>query len=336
MLTYSVDTPETITLVANDEGMPNPPGALDYIVTSLPNHGTLTDPSASVITTVPYILVSHGDQVIFTPKSGCDAPVSFTFKANDGGTAPEGGGSNEATVSLLVPAIDTIYEAMMDTDPGWTSQGQWDWGAPAGQGGARGNPDPASGNTGGSRVLGYNLAGDYSKNMSITEWVTTPAIDCTGVGNVTLDFYRWLNVDSYNNDQAVIEVSSDGSSWTRIWQNNARVTDNSWTLQSFDISSVADDQSAVYLRWGMGPTNNNQNYSGWNIDDVVVTGRTAGFVPVLGDFEPDCDIDMDDLTRLIAYWLQTCGDCEGADLLADGIVNLEDVRILAENWLIEY
>jgi len=258
--------------------------------------------------------------------------VVFTYLANDGGIAPDGGDSNEATVMIERALIGTVYSANMDTDPGWSYEGSWAWGVPTGQGGERGEKDPTSGYTG-SNVVGYNLAGDYVRNMSSTEWATTSAIDCNGISDVTFSFYRWLNVDSFGKDDAAIEVSADGVNWTVIWQNTARTTDSSWTLQTFDISAIADNQLTVYIRWGMGPTNNNQNYSGWNIDDVILTGFRAPLPPLAGDFEPDCDVDADDLALLIYYWLASCGDCGGADLIADGVVNLADFAVLADNWL---
>ncbi|MHC5122873.1 MAG: S8 family serine peptidase [Planctomycetota bacterium] len=326
------DTPVIITLDATDDGLPNPPSALSYQITSLPNQGTLADPNDPnlPITSVPYALSS--DQVIYTPRSGCDAQATFTYIASDGGTSPDGGDSNGATVAVNFEMFVTLYSATMDTDPNWTTEGDWAWGAPNGSGGSRGNPDPASGYSGGN-VIGYNLNGDYSRSLSPTQWAVTDAIDCHEITGVELSFYRWLNVDSFGKDQAVIEISADRSNWTRIWQNDNKVTDSNWSLQTFDLSSVADNQATVYIRWGMGPTNNNHNYSGWNIDDVMLTGYTAPSPVILGDFEPDCDVDFDDLATLVFYWLVTCGECEGADLINDGVVNLEDFQVLANNWL---
>jgi hypothetical protein len=326
------DMPVTITLNATDDGLPNPPAALSYIITSLPNHGMLADPNNpnTPVTSVPYPL--SADQVIYTPRLGCDAQAAFTYIASDGGTLPDGGDSNEAMVTVNFEMFFTLYSATMDTDPGWTYEGDWTWGVPNGSGGSKGNPDPTSGYSGGN-VVGYNLNGDYTSSLSPAQWAATEAIDCNETTGVMLSFYRWLNVDSFDKDQAVIEISADGSNWTRIWQNDNKVMDNSWTLQTFDISSIADNQPMVYIRWGMGPTNNNQNYSGWNIDDVMLTGYAVPSPQLAGDFEPDCDVDFDDLTRLVFYWLAVCGDCEGADLIADGIVNLADFQALADNWL---
>ena len=53
--------PVTITLQATDEGLPSPPGALTYIIKSLPTRGTLNDPGLGSITRVPYTIVNGGN-----------------------------------------------------------------------------------------------------------------------------------------------------------------------------------------------------------------------------------------------------------------------------------
>ena len=129
----------------------------------------------------------------------------------------------------------------------------------------------------GTSVIGYNLAGDYANSIMATQWAQTRAIDASAFRNVRLSFYRWLNIESQTSDRASLQVSNNGTGWTTIWQNpTSALTDSSWTLQTFDISSVADGRSTVYVRWGLGSTNYRTQYSGWNIDDVVVYGvRTA-------------------------------------------------------------
>ena len=168
---------------------------------------------------------------------------------------------------------ETIYAANMDSNPGWTldpgsAPHKWGWGQPTGDNGDHGNSDPLKGYTG-NNVVGYNLSGGYLNGMTATQWATTPVINCSQFGGVELQFYRWLNTQYL--DRAPLEVF-DGVSWTRIWLNSVNVTDSSWTLQVFDISSIADGRSTVYVRWGTGPTNSSWYYSGWNINDVVVSG----------------------------------------------------------------
>lgn len=181
----------------------------------------------------------------------------------------------------------TIYSANMNSNPGWTLQGQWAYGTPTGGGGQYGNPDPTGGHTG-SNVIGYNLSGDYANSLGET-YATTQAIDCSDFSDVQLSFYRWLNVETNSYDHAYIRVSNDGSSWMQVWENTGAVTDNAWTQVTYDISAVADGQSTVYVRWVMGSTDTSWQYSGWNIDDVEITGLGSYVNPAgeMGFSAPD-------------------------------------------------
>jgi hypothetical protein len=51
---------------------------------------------------LPYTLVDHGNEVLYTPSDAFYGDDAFLFKATDGGEPPEGGESEEATVSILV------------------------------------------------------------------------------------------------------------------------------------------------------------------------------------------------------------------------------------------
>ncbi len=165
---------------------------------------------------------------------------------------------------------DVVYDFPMDADPGWTTAGQWAFGTPTGGGSSNG--DPTGGHTG-VNVYGYNLNGDYTDNLAAT-YLTTPALDCAGLTDVTLSFWRWLGVESNSNfDEATVEVSNNGTAWTVMWRATdlgVDVSDAAWQLQQFDISGVADNQATVYVRWGMGPTDAGVTFPGWNIDDVQI------------------------------------------------------------------
>ncbi len=104
------DTPLTVTLVARDEGLPDPPGMLTFTVISLPGHGTLSELGVGPIGSVPYTLVPGANQVTYKPGSAYAGGDSFTFKSDDGGSPPEGGESNEATVSITVGGPDHFTE----------------------------------------------------------------------------------------------------------------------------------------------------------------------------------------------------------------------------------
>ncbi len=163
-----------------------------------------------------------------------------------------------------------FYEMTLDTDPGWTTEGLWAYGQPTGDGGSSGEPDPTEGFTG-DNVYGYNLTGDYESILSPTH-LTSGAIDCTGRFGTHLKFQRWLGVE-LDWDHAYVQVSNNGTDWTKIWGNNSQFfTDTSWNQVDLNISHIADNQPIVYLRWTMSAAAGNGSYCGWNIDDIQLWG----------------------------------------------------------------
>ena len=263
----------SVNLQAADDGQPNPPGVLSYIITTLPVHGRLRDPSVGLIQAAPYTLVGGGNAVVYHPGAYYQGPDSFQFKVNDGGTPPEGGDSLVATISLTIGGVQAIHTFALDTNPGWTMQGSWAFGVPTG-GGSHGK-DPTSGHTG-QNVYGYNLAGDYPNSLT-AKYLTTTALDCRIYSSTELRFWRWLGVEDGTCDHADVAVSNDGVNWTTLWSNPAvvgqSVSDAAWTQKTYSIAAVADNQPTVYIRWGMGSTDTSVTYPGWNIDDIEILGQ---------------------------------------------------------------
>lgn len=293
-------------------------GSLSYIVNSLPPNGTLSDPNGGVIGSAPYTLLGGGAVVNYKPDAGFVGPDAFTYKVNNGAD------SNVADVDLFVGLTEEIFNFPLNSNPGWTTQGQWAFGQPSG-GGSNGG-DPTSGFTG-TNVYGYNLAGDYPNNMS-REALTTTALDCTGVLNTTLEFRRRLGVESSTFDHATVEVSNNGSSWTVLYDHmGSSFNETSWSLQSYDISAVADNQSTVFVRWIMGATDSSVTYPGWNIDDIRILGVTPP-IACLGDLDGDLDVDVTDLSILLSNFGTSSGaDPEDGDLDDDGDVDITDLSI---------
>jgi len=170
----------------------------------------------------------------------------------------------------------------------WTLSGEFEINAPAGLGGSYGYADPDSAYSG-FHVLGVDLMGtgnypgDYEKNLGDREYqAISPVINCTGYSHVSMSFQRWLNVENDSWDNAYIDISNDnGASWHNIWQNDwPSISENSWSLQTMDISPYADNQAAVKIRFCIGTTDGFDQYSGWNIDEFQMTGigpKTADF-----------------------------------------------------------
>ncbi|VAX42280.1 Lysyl endopeptidase [hydrothermal vent metagenome] len=239
------------------------------------------------------------------------ATVNFVNTTNNDGDTARG-------IKLFVGVPEPVYEWNMDTNPNWSTQGQWAYGQPTGGGGEYGNNDPTSGATG-TNAFGYNLNGDYTNNMPEYH-LTTGAIDCSNLSRTTLKFQRYLNVETSTYDHAYIRVSADGSNWTDVWSNSGEIIDNSWRQVEYDISEVADGQPQVYIRWTQGTTDSSWLYSGWNIDDVEIWATNTDDCPV--DFNGDGEVNtLDVLDFLNAY---TAGD-QSADFNGDGDVNTLDV-----------
>lgn len=263
-----VNTPVVIELQATDDG---PSSLLTYSVLSLPGSGSLVDlGTGSTIAAVPYTIVGGSNLVEYRPNFNTQGDDSFTFAADDGGTPPTGGQSNTATVTVTVGGPQPVYQFLVDdANPGWATTGQWAFGVPAGNDG-----DPSSGHTG-SNVYGYNLNGDYPNNMP-RQYLTTGSMDFSDVTDVSMQFRRWLGVESSTWDHASIEISVGGGTWQVVWDHSGgSLNETSWSLQTYDISSFADNQSDVRVRWVMGTTDGSVTYHGWNIDDVVFSGITA-------------------------------------------------------------
>jgi hypothetical protein len=173
-------------------------------------------------------------------------------------------------IPLVFDQHDAVYTWNMESDLDWTAQSGWQRGIPTGLEG-----DPSSAYSGTS-IFGYNLSGTYQDNLLSARYLTTNAIDCSALEGTTLEFQRWLGVENSQYDHASIEVSDNGTLWTKIWENGeTNIVDTQWNLQSYDISAIADGKQTVYVRWGMGPTDNSLALCGWNLDDVVIKSKTG-------------------------------------------------------------
>jgi len=190
-------------------------------------------------------------------------------------------------IMVLDKTTPLMYENL-NSNPAWlgTSLFSWEYGTPVQEVNGNGS-DPGSGHTG-AKVYGYNLQGSYPSNMPNREYLTTPSITRIGGGgkNTMLRFWRWLGVEGSNSDRVNIEVNDYPGIWREIWSNpKESIYDGDWKLISYDLSSfLTDSKNALFVRWGLGPTNNSYNYCGWNLDDIGVYNSVQGVTNESGDF----------------------------------------------------
>ncbi len=328
-ITADVGTTQQIELQASDDGLPAAPGKLTYIITSLPQYGTLFDPCAgSTISSVPYSLVNYGKDVNYTSCACYVGDVNFHFKANDGGTSPNGGDSNVATVTITAESSQEVaYETYFDSGlpTGWTII----------DGGS--STDTWRSDNPGSRTSSY-LTGtfmivdsNYAGSVDMNEQLITQSIDCTNLTGVKLRFKHYFKYYASEIGDVDIRINSG------VWQNLARYqgADYSGTVE-LDLSGFGADGAAVQIRWHYYNANRDWYWGG--IDNVQIIATPVVEAPT-GDFNFDCSVDYDDLDIFISAWLSKSGDSSwDADCdispSVDSVINELDFAVFAENWLV--
>ena len=181
------------------------------------------------------------------------------------------------------PGSRTVYSTQyyqgFEGTHGWTLTGEFEVGQPSGLGGDPGNPDPSSAFRGvniigtdlsGLGLYPYNYEPDISENSSYH--ATSPIQDMLYYKNLNLFFRRYLNIEVW--DHASVEVSIDnGITWNSVWESTSYLNDYQWTNQQITIPEDYSRSGQLKFRFTMGPTDGQNNYSGWNIDDVYLTGE---------------------------------------------------------------
>lgn len=289
-----LDTPVTITLRAIDDGLPNPPGVLSYIITSLPTNGSLIDPGAGGIIAVPCTLTSNGNQVIYTPATDYTGPDNFTFKANDGGTPPDGGDSNIATVSITVnPGRFTIFSEDFESGLGsFTIDNSFGDGSGLWHLTAICNSVLSGHSTPTSLYYGQNSTCNYDAGQ--TEGIViSPVISLAGASAILLEFNYMLETEQLSEfDIASVEVSENGGDFVEYLSNTAGTLQDSsggWVPKTLDLSSMAG--SNIQIRFRFRTIDDVYNtYPGFYVDDVNVTGAKY---TISGHIRNECNVPVE-------------------------------------------
>ena len=239
----------------------------------------------------------------------------------------------------LVFAVD-IWEDDFEELTGWILNGEFEIDSPQGLGGEYGNADPDSAFAG-SYVLGVDLTGlgaslgDYETDLGTHEYFAiSPAIDCSEFVEIELSFMKWLNVEQPAYDHAYISVSNDdGTTWIEIWTNTAQIAEDSWSSINFDISEIADLSSNVRIRFSIGATDGSWQFSGWNIDNLVITGNSVVYGAIDGNV-----IDVDNgepsvFAQVMSQYGNTMSDDEGYFTLNNIPVGNRDIMVYALGFL---
>lgn len=335
---------QQIQLYATDDGLPGP---LLYIITSLPLHGKLTEPVLGDIVAVPHILQNGLSTVTYEPCPYAQGPDAFSYVANDGGTAPEGGDSNIADVTL---AFQFNYDqAIHDTSsfsyqfPFYTIRDD-------------------------CRLQLIYLAEEFgvAKKITAVELKLKKA-PSMAMSNFTLRMQH-TGISDYGTDPNFIN-----NGWTTVYQGTLTITAAGWyrfNLQTpfyyngtdnvlFDISynnsshSYAYGEVYTFYATNRGVSQFSNSLSGdplfWtasmftggctvqnSIPAMKLHGENPA-EPVLSDFNTNCSVELEDLEALMSVWMSQQGDGIFVDLYdismpADQTINLADFAVFAGEW----
>ena len=182
---------------------------------------------------------------------------------------------DEVTTSPICSNTITSFpyeESYENTLGDWTqdSDDDFDWTVQMG-GTISSNTGPSAANDGTYYIYMESSTPNFStKNAKLT----SPCFDLTGVSNPTLNFDYHM-YGSSNMGELNLEVSTDGTSWTTLW-NKVSNQGNAWISESIDLSAYASS-STVKLRF------NGTTGTTWQGDMAIDALSIDGAAPVCTD-----------------------------------------------------
>jgi len=334
--TSGVITP--ISLSAADDGQPNPPARFTYEITVLPLHGTLSDPAGGEITTL----------VNYRACSYYSGPDQFYFKADDGGTPPEGGDSDPAQVTVNV---DNISYTTFAPQTGWIA------------------PWPMQTSYEDSRTQAIYLASEIGGAKTITG-LALDVWDQPGY-----DLNNWtIRMKHTTRSSYSSSPYFETSGWTTVYFNHEGRPTRGW--YEFNFQTPFEYDGVRNLMIDFSHNNNSGDYDGtclvsdmgspprvvvevsdsmhgnplyWDDDTFwpyypsyayevpnIRLKSEAGGEPIIGDFVQNCSVDIFDLVAFSNAWLSSLGEpywYPECDIIgSDNIINEFDFAPFAEHW----
>ena len=206
----------------------------------------------------------------------CGERISLNLAArstNPASAYPTEVGAIRLLVGGTAPPVRVFYDDFEDPFRFWCFNGQpGEWQIfPAGGLGVP-NPDPNDGYDGpgvlGTDLLGAGLTpGNYETNSTST--CISPPLDVSQFAQLSVSYARWLNVGA--GDRASFEIwTQEQSTWAALYS-STDAANSSWTVDSFDISDIADGRSRIRFKFQID-SDAQGTASGWNIDAFEILG----------------------------------------------------------------
>jgi hypothetical protein len=196
------------------------------------------------------------------------------------------------------PGYQVVKEALFfdnfEEGVNWSLTGEFEIDSVQGLGvTGTGNPDPnravSTPNVLGTDITGLGAtAGAYENNIEYNEYsAISPYVNIDFYKDVTLNYWRWLNIDYF--DLATIDVQKNLSGWSNVWYNSVYSNDNYWNMYTNLLDAEYNYKDSIQIRFAIGPADEENNQSGWNIDNFAILGDYIEYdVGVVAWIEPDC------------------------------------------------
>lgn len=247
-------------------------GSTNYTWASSPAVSGINGATGASVTGTP---TSNTSITVTETTSGCNnyatmtvgvgPSVSITASASPTSVCP---GTNVSLTSTPSQGSQTLFNETFEGADTWTKAGNFAIGTP-------GASNTCTSAHGGSKIMANVLNGSYASNCTeASNYAISATINCSGYTGTSLTYWsysRWENNCSYDWGKLYIS-NNNGSSWTQIEQ--LCNDESGWTLHTINISSYADNQSQVKLKFTMKSDGSVED-TGWDIDDIIITGSTT-------------------------------------------------------------
>ncbi len=220
---------------------------------------------------------THTVTAAVTDSGGLQGSAQITVTVTGGGGCTGSGG------------LDESFEGGAGS---WTTGGLWHLTANSNC------ASPGYSSAVGAMYYGQDGSCNYDTGSATSGNLISPQI--TGLdasSTLSFDYFRQVESESSDSyDKTVVAVSPVGSStWTTLWsKDSGDASENAWT-PSGNLSLAAFAGQTVQLRFRFNSVDEvSNNFTGWFIDDVVVTGTCS----------PSCPWPLGH-----AHYCRDCGPC---------------------------
>jgi hypothetical protein len=280
------------------------------------------------------------------PALDCGSTIEFYFTAEEAtnGIFSDPREAPTETYSVFpVTEVVTFFEDDCETDQGWTvgapdddaTTGIWNRMDPEG---TAAQPEDDHTPSGTICWVTDGRAGDSLGAYDVDGGKTTlftPVLDLSEGTNPIISYWRWYSNNtgaSPNADVFEVDISNDGGvTWAsvEVVGPSGSGTSGGWFYHEFRaLDKVTELTGDIQMRFVASDEGDGSLVEA-AIDDFRIDDFLCEDAPCFGDLDADNDVDLADLSQLLANYGMTSGaGYEDGDLDGDGDVDLSDLSAL--------